>query len=43
MKKLWALPLVLMLVIGACTSSDDGSTASTGATGVPSGEVNLTM
>jgi multiple sugar transport system substrate-binding protein len=43
MKRIWALPLVLMLVIGACTSSDDGSSTDTGATGVPSGEVNLTM
>jgi multiple sugar transport system substrate-binding protein len=43
MRKMWALPLVLMLVIGACTSSDNGSTSAGGPTGVPSGEVNLTM
>ena len=43
MKRIWALPLALVLVIGACTS-DNGSTSSTGETGASSGgEVDLTM
>jgi multiple sugar transport system substrate-binding protein len=43
MRRIWALPLALGLVLGACTSSNNSSTGDTGATGVPTGEVNLTM
>jgi multiple sugar transport system substrate-binding protein len=43
MRRMWALPLVLMLVVAGCTS-DGSSTASTGSTGGSStGEVDLTM
>jgi len=43
-RRLWlAVPMAFALIAAACSSSSSSESANTGPTGIPSGEVNLTM